>query len=171
MLIQSREQIRELRVRIREAASCARNNLLRVVSEDRAAVEVLRELHFHHVGRHIFDTSPMNLMAQVTETFAWLTALRAVQILFDLRPDVAQYKLCPGCAGRGPDIQSSPPGQVAVETFAQIDPNDGKLRKDIVRLRNVTARQKYVFFHRPALPEGRQSQWDENGVEVWSVEV
>jgi hypothetical protein len=122
------------------------------------------------VGFHPLEDRPLNLIGQLTETFSWLAALSATELLYRNHPEVPAYKVNAGSSGRGSDIVSEPKGEVAAETFAQIGPFDGKLNEEINRVLRTEAKHKYVFFHSPGFAVGRHPELEREGMQVWVVE-
>ncbi|EHV9720282.1 hypothetical protein K1B37_001001 [Vibrio parahaemolyticus] len=69
----------------------------------------------------------------------------------------------------GLDIESLC-GLVAAEVFAAVSPtNNRKLAKDIEKVAGSNAKHKFVFMLCPEFKEGRLSDLDKRGVQVWGV--
>ena len=112
---------------------------------------------------------PLNLVEQLNQTFTYLASFKAVEQLFQLHPNLGPYKLNLG-ARAGSDIESIPPGNLAAEVFAAVNPsNNKKLSKDIDKVAKSKAVHKYVFFMCPGFQSGRQVRYDRDNVQVWSV--
>jgi hypothetical protein len=94
--------------------------------------------------------------------------------LLTLHPDVGGFRLAPGAHASIPlDIMSEADGQVGAETFAAVAPrNNGKLAADINKMASRPEAYRYVFFMSPRYPNSeRLSQFERDGVQVWSVVV
>lgn len=170
-LIESMDDVARLRGQVLRSCDRALDRVRHLVNSDANPLEVLWQMKFDRVGWHMFRDEPLNIMGQLSEVFAWLAALRAVEILLERHPDVRQYKVNAGSSGRGSDIESVPQGAIAAETFAQIGPDDGKLASDRSKVAATNAASKYVFFYSPQFPEGRRREREADGVMVWAVEI
>lgn len=137
---------------------------LRQVSENarkaQAAIEALSSnplaalaaLKFESIGVHPVTGKPLNFIEQINQTFTYLVAIKATELLMQWHPDAEGFKLAPGAhAPRGTlDVESISPGLVGAETFAAVDPNNnGKLRKDLAKLAERTEKHRYSFFMCP----------------------
>lgn len=100
-------------------------------------------------------------------------ALAAARQLLVLHPEAGGFHLAPGAHASLPlDIMSEAKGLVGAETFAAVDPkNNDKLKKDLVKLASRHERHRYVFFMSPLFPGNqRRSQFERDGIQVWSVD-
>jgi hypothetical protein len=68
---------------------------------------------------------------------------------------------------------STTPGLVGAETFAAVDPrNNDKLKLDLRKLAARTEQHRYIFFMSPGFPGfKRLAQFEQDGIQVWSVDV
>ena len=171
MLINSAEQVKQLRGKIHESSDRTVDSLREVLASGESSMDILWKLKFEQVGWHYFEGRPMNLFGQLNDMFSWLVALRAVELLFEVHGEVEEYDVKAGSAGRKLDIVSVPPGTVAAEVFAQIGPHDGKLKCDLDKVAKSDAQHKYVFFYSLGFQEGRQESLERAGVEVWAVRI
>lgn len=131
-------------------------------------------MKFAPIGSHPMEDRTLNLIEQVNQTFTYLVALRAVQLLLDWHPDAEGYRLAPGAhAPKGSlDIESLVPGLVGTETFAAVHPdNNRKLDRDLGKLAARAERFRYIFFMAPAVYPGtaRRPGRERSGVQVWSI--
>jgi len=135
-------------------------------------LDLLRRMKFDALGWHPFEGRALNLIEQVNQTFSTLVALKAARILLGRHPDANGYRLILG-PYKGTDIESIVPGLVAAEVFAAVSPDSNdKLRDDIERISQNTARHRYVLFHAPRCAEGRyNSRWCVEGIEAWAINV
>ena len=109
------------------------------------------------------------------QTWTYLVSLKALPFLFERHPEAGGFRLNLGTEG-GTDIESLVPDVVAAEAFAAVYPsNNGKLAKDLKKLARAcpAVPAKYVFFHAPGFPLGRQSALElvDGSIEVWCVDV
>ena len=154
---------------IRKAAELAKDSLT-AASARLSPLDLLAYLKFSNAGYHPFRSRPLNLVEQVNQTFTALAAFRAVEILFDLRPDSPGFRLHL-CTMKGRDIESLRVGDVEAEVFAAITPgHNSKLRRELERLETSSAVSRYVFFDCPEYIVGRQSHLEQSDkIEVWAV--
>ena len=72
----------------------------------------------------------------------------------------------------GRDIEGICQGVVEVEVFAAVNPkNNGKLNKDIARMKDSRAENLYVFFYAPSCTPGHKTALEKPGsrVQVWAL--
>lgn len=103
-----------------------------------------------------------------------LVALGAARQLLLLHPEAGGFHLAPGAHASLPlDIMSEQQGLVGAETFAAVSPrNNGKLEKDLDKLKGRAERHRYVFFLSPEFPGNeRRRDLERDGIQVWSVDV
>ena len=62
---------------------------------------------------------------------------------------------------------------VGAKTFAAVRPcNNGKMAADLAKLANRPESHRYVFFPSPTFPgKVRLPKFEQNGVQVWSIDV
>jgi len=137
-------------------------------------LEMLRRMKFEPVGFHPIEGYALNIVEQVNQTWTFCVALAAARQLLVLHPDVGGLRLAPGAnACQALDIMSVNEGYVGAETFAAVTPqNNGKLAKDLLKLAARPEMYRYVFFMSPLFRGNKRlSQFEQHGVEVWSVDV
>jgi hypothetical protein len=131
-------------------------------------------MKFAAVGYHPIDGRALNLVEQINQTWTYLVALAAAKQLLTLHPEAGGFRLAPGAYAANPlDIMSGVEGLVGAETFAAVDPhNNDKLEKDLTKMATRSERHRYIFFMSPKFPGSqRLSQFERDGVQVWSVDV
>lgn len=139
-----------------------------------APLEALRKIKFDRIGRHPLENRPLNLIEQVNQTFTYLVALKATELLLDWHPEAGGFRLAPGAhAPRGTlDIESLRPGVVGAETFAAPPTNNRKLAGDLQKLSSRAEHHRYVFFAAPGFDTTkRQVDLEREGIQVWSVDT
>ena len=136
-------------------------------------VDLIRSLKYEPIGFHPIDLRPLNLIEQVNQTFTCLAAIKAIEVLFQLHPESAGFRLNMA-EQQGSDIESLD-GGIAAEVFAAVKPsNNQKLKKDIEKAGSTNANHKYVFFASPGYTSGRHSEQEDYRnpeVQVWAVDV
>lgn len=145
-----------------------------VISHRGDALDLLRQMKFHSVGFHPIEDRPLNLVEQLNQTWTYAVALIATRKLLELHPDAGGFKVAPGAHMSIPlDIMSMEEGLVGAETFAVTRPSsNGKLAADLTKLAARPERHRYVFFCAPGFASTeRLTQFERNGVQVWSVEI
>jgi hypothetical protein len=144
--IATAEEARALEGRIRASAAAAAAALADLLAAD-DPLETFRAMKFRRVGFHPLDPErPLNLLEQVHSTFAWLAAVRGVEILLERHPSHAPFALDLSTS-LGPDIVSAD-GRVEAEVCALISPlGNRKLEADIERMRASAADHRFVFYH------------------------
>jgi hypothetical protein len=101
-------------------------------------------------------------------------AIAAARQLLVLHRNTGGFRLAPGAYASLPlDIMSEQEGLVGAETFAAVSPpNNGKLEKDLEKLKGRSEKHRYVFFMSPEFPGNeRRHRFERDGIQVWSVEV
>ena len=137
------DDIRQLRVEIRQHAQSAREQLNQL---DCDGMEAFFGLKFEDKGRHPLEDRPLDFIEQLNQTFTYLVSLAAAEKLMEWFPDCGGLRLHLG-ATPGWDIESRRPGLIEAETFAAKAPTkNGKLGKDVERLADSSADHRYVFF-------------------------
>lgn len=137
-------------------------------------LDLLRHMKFDTVGFHPIEDRPLNLVEQINQTWTYAVALAATAKLLERHPQAGGFKVAPGAhMSLALDIMSLEDGEVGAETFAAVHPrNNGKLAGDLAKMGGRPERHRYVFFCSPAFPGyQRLSQFEANGVEVWSVDI
>lgn len=155
-------------------AAAARKTQAWLRAHDGDALELLRAMKFERVGFHPTAEHALNVIEQINQTFTYVVALAASEVLLGLHPEAGGFVLAPGAhMSRELDIMSVEPGIVGSETFAAVQPrNNQKLAKDMAKLTACTALHRYLFFASPNYPRTEhQMAMDANGVQVWSVAV
>jgi hypothetical protein len=155
--------------KVQEAARRAQEWLLAQTGDP---LNLLRQTKFESVGFHPIDHNPINLVEQINQTWTFAVAIAAARQLLALHPDAGGFRLAPGAHASLPlDIMSEQNGLVGAETFAAVSPrNNGKLEKDLEKLRGRCEKHRYVFFSSPEFP-GTKRQFERDGIQVWSVDV
>ncbi|HDF8527454.1 TPA: hypothetical protein PEP05_000797 [Vibrio parahaemolyticus] len=139
------------------------------VIETEGAGSLFYKIKFGGIGADPLSTDrDLNLIEQVNQSFTYLATLRSLEILFDSYGNYAPFKVNLGTTA-GLDIESLG-GLVAAEVFAAVSPNNNrKLAKDIEKVAGSNAKHKFVFMLCPEFKEGRLSDLDKRGVQVWGV--
>lgn len=160
---------------VRDAARRVENRLReQLASEPADPLELLRRLKFEPMGFHPIEDRPLNVIEQINQTWTYAVALAAARELLELHPDAGGFRLAPGAhASIDLDIMSEAEGLVGAETFAAVKPqNNGKLKNDLAKMAQRYEAHRYIFFSCPLFPETqRLSQFERDGVQVWSVHV
>jgi hypothetical protein len=158
-----------LMAKVREAAGFAHEWMLAQTGDPLA---MLRKMKFECVGFHPVDYRPINLVEQINQTWTFATAIAAARQLLVLHPEAGGFRLAPGAHAALPlDIMSVKEGLVGAETFAAVSPhNNGKLEKDLEKLKGRAEKHRYVFFMSPQFP-GNKRLSERNGIQVWSVDL
>ncbi len=90
----------------------------------------------------------LNFVEQLNQTFTIIASIEGAKWLLRHHPDRGPFHLNLGTTP-GPDIWSHD-GSIAAETFAATRPtSNGKLRKDIEKIRKAEASLKFVFYISP----------------------
>jgi len=125
-------------------------NAVRGIFAAATGIQGLASLKFEMVGRDPIGERPLNFIEQVNQTFTYLASCDAVRYLFEHHPDRAPFILNLGTAP-GPDIASADRLLIA-EVFAATHPgSNGKLRKDVKKLRAQDAQIRYLFYSCPGV--------------------
>ncbi|MDJ0993117.1 MAG: hypothetical protein QNI90_06055 [Dinoroseobacter sp.] len=140
----------------------------------REPMAAMFDMKFRPIGFHPTAGHPLNLIEQINQTFSFLCALEASELLFQWHKDLEGLVVYPGAhAPRGTlDIEAlNRPGYIGAELFAAVRPaNNGKLKKDLEKLRDRSEENRYEFFICPTHPETkRQNDLEDYGVRVWSI--
>jgi hypothetical protein len=157
--------------KVRVAADYAREW---IVAQTGDPLELLRRIKFDPVGFHPIGHGPLNFIEQINQTWTFVVAIAAARQLLLLHPDAGGLRLAPGAHAFLPlDIMSEQEGLVGAETFAAMSPrNNGKLEKDLEKLKARPERHRYVFFLSPEFPGNeRRRDFERDGIQVWSVDV
>jgi hypothetical protein len=137
-------------------------------------LDMLRQMKFETVGFHPIEGHALNLVEQINQTWTYTVALAAARQLLVLHPEAGGYQLAPGAYASAPlDIMSEAKGLVGAETFAAVDPrNNRKLALDLDKMAARCEQHRYVFFFSPKFVGARRlTQFERDGVQVWSVDV
>jgi hypothetical protein len=141
----------------------------------RAPLEAIAALKFEPIGSHPLEERPLNIIEQVNQTFTYLVAVKAADLLMQWHPEAEGFRLAPGAhAPRGTlDVESLAPGVVGAETFAAVRPeNNRKLANDLAKLAGRSERHRYAFFMSPTFPRTERLPGKErDGVKVYSIEL
>ena len=136
-------------------------------------LEALFKMKFSPIGFHPIEGHKLNVIEQLNQTFTYIVALKATEILFGKHPNIEGYELWPGAHApkNTLDIQSINPDLVGAETFAAVSPsNNNKLNNDLTKLAGRQEHFRYVFMMIPTLTETRRhTDKERDGVEVWSI--
>jgi hypothetical protein len=170
MLITTTSDVETYIAKVEAAAACTLDWFAR---QQTSSLGLLKELKFATVGSHPVDGHALNFVEQINQTWTYLAALAATRELLRLHPEARGFSFAPGAhASQDLDVMSVVPGLVGAETFAAVLPsNNGKLAKDLEKLAGRNERHRYVFFISPKFPgTQRRSQFEWDGIEVWSVD-
>ena len=170
MIIKDLSQLRREQEKVRQAARTTREKLKKL-SDD--PLDALHTLRFDRYAHHPWEDRELNLIEQLNQTFTALTSLAAVRRLMKMEwfPRSGGLRLNLGAAP-GRDIEGICQGIVEAEVFAAVNPkNNGKLKKDIDRMKNARAENLYVFFYAPSCTSGRKCKLEvrDSGVQVWAL--
>jgi hypothetical protein len=135
------------------------------------SLALLQKMKFEKVGFCPLTSEPLNIIEQLNQTFTTLVVLSAVKQLFEIHPHSEGFKVALGTSS-GFDIESVRPNLVVAEAFAATSPlSNGKLARDLKKLRNVHAEHRYIFFACPGIAEGRVERREKYGIKVYSVSL
>ena len=147
---------------------------------DQDPIAFLARLKFGATGKHPIEDRSINFIEQLNQTFTYLTALKAAELLFERHPDCDGLTLAPGayapkkdCGEVRLDIESSRPNYIGAETFSAATPKSNrKIHKDLDKMATRTETHRYIFFSSPKFPETeRQISLERDGIHVWSVKL
>jgi hypothetical protein len=137
-------------------------------------LDMLERMKFEPVGFHPIEGYPLNIVEQINQTWTYAVAIAAAKQLLQFHPDAKGFHLAPGAhAARALDIMSVAENMVGAETCAVVHPrNNGKIEGDVAKLEARNETYRYVFFMCPKFPRNeRHSDFERNGVQVWSIHV
>jgi hypothetical protein len=155
-IIQSQAELMELAGRIVEAADSAVATLGHLCRSS-SSFQVLASIKFKQIGADPLQSTPLNLIEQVNQTFTYLASLEAVHYLLNEHTEHAPFRVNLGTAS-GSDVESLD-GKVAAEVFSAVSPsNNQKLKKDIEKVNATDAQHRYVFYACPNYPTGETSE-------------
>lgn len=168
--LKSQADIHEALKRIEDSAARAQEAIAALPSSPLQALEAIK---FQPIGSHPLDDRPLNLIEQVNQTFTYLVAVKATDLLMQWHPEARGFRLAPGAhAPRGTlDVESLEPGLVGAETFAAVRPeNNRKLANDLAKLESRPEHHRYAFFMSPMFPKTeRLPSKEREGVKVYSI--
>jgi len=145
--IASLAEIEELETAIVSSAEVTAN-ALRGRLKCGTGVQLLATLKFQKAGSDPLSDRPLNFIEQINQTFTYLASCEAVRYLLEHHPACAPFTMHLGTAP-GPDIVSADRRLIA-EVFAATHPgSNGKLRKDLKKLRATPAEIRYLFYSCP----------------------
>lgn len=123
---------------------------IRNLFADATGIRAFAQLRFASTGRDPLANRPLNFVEQLNQTFTYLATCDALKYLFARHPDVAPFVINLGTQA-GHDIASED-GSLIAEVFAATHTaSNGKLRKDLKKLRaNCTAAKRYLFYACPS---------------------
>lgn len=157
---------------IRAAAERTVRSLRDILANETESLQVLRLMKFSGIGHHPTEDRPLNIIEQINQTFTYLASAEAARWVLLQHPLTQGVRLNLGTHS-GLDLESVAPGMVAAEIFAATHPNSNdKVRKDVARLIDQAPHHahRYVFFSCPEFKTlDRQSAFEREGVEVWSL--
>ena len=154
-IIQSQAELMELAGRIADAADSAVATLGHLCHSS-SSFQVLASIKFKQIGADPLESTPLNLIEQVNQTFTYLASLEAVHYLFNEHTEHAPFRVNLGTAS-GSDVESLD-GMVAAEVFSAVSPsNNRKLTKDIKKVNATDAQHRYVFYACPNRLPGETS--------------
>jgi len=145
------------------AAAARTIRLLPAILATTNPLDALARLRFEPIGHHPIQDRALNVVEQLNQTFTCLASLRAAAWILSRHPECSPLRLNLGTAS-GSDIEAVD-GSLAAETFAAVTPtNNDKLRGDIRKVSQTTARLKYVFYlcpqHAPSEPSPARERPD-----------
>jgi hypothetical protein len=151
--------------RLRSSAERTRAALRDLLQAEPDALRVLSKLKFEPVGCDpLTPDRPLNVIEQLNQTFTYQASFQAAAWLLEQHPDQGPLVLNLGTS-RGHDIESVR-GDLVAEVFSAVTPgNNRKLDADIDRLRDSSARFRYVFFLSPT-SGGRPDAFEVDGIRV-----
>jgi hypothetical protein len=171
MLVRNVEDIYRYLGKIRNAAADVHTW---IAAQTGDPIDLLRKMKFDEIGFHPIEGRALNLVEQINQTWTYPVALAAASQLLELHPEAGGYRLAPGANASMPlDIMSEAGGLVGAEVFACVDPrNNRKLDKDLKKMSARPEQHRYIFFMSPLFPGARRlTQFERDGVQVWSVDV
>ena len=144
-IIESKNQISELRSRIYDNATKTYNRIVQDVSSN-SPFDLFVDIKFNKFGLDPIKGTLLNFIEQLNQMFSDLVVLHAVEELIEKYPD-KQFEVNFG-ARAGFDIQSVDK-MVVAECFAVTSVNsNGKLREDAKKLMKLPAKiKKYIYFY------------------------
>jgi len=160
-----------LMARVRESADYVQEWL---IGQTGNPLAMSRAMKFETVGLHPINHRPINVVEQINQTWTLTAALAAARQLLALHPDAGGFRLAPGAQAALPlDNLSEQEGLVGVEVFVAVGPHsNGKLEKDLDKLKGRLEKHRYVFFMSPRFPGNkRQFELERDGIQLWSVDV
>ena len=159
------------RLEMLRASAAATHSALATAVAEADPLRALARMKFEALGHDPLDGSRrLNLIEQLNQTFTYLAAFRAAEILFQLHPAVARLTLNLGNVP-GWDIEASDDGGIVAEVFAAVTPaNNQKLTADVKKLLLAHHTHRYVFYMCPGFPPGQVShKLAGERVKVWSL--
>lgn len=147
------------------SASTTRDHLRELLEAEPDGLAILSRLKFSKAGCDPLDPGrPLNVIEQLNQTFTYKASFQAAAWLLEHHPEHAPFCLRLGTSS-GTDIESHD-GVVLAEVFAAVTPkNNRKLKADLKRLRDRTARHRYVFYLSPTNAD-MPDDFEEAGVSV-----
>lgn len=115
-----------------------------------------------------------SLTEQIRLTWTLLVAVVAARLLLQLHPDSGGLHLTPSGQVAYPcNIRSEKGGLIWAETFAAVDPLDGRIiDRNVARIAGRLECHRYGFFISPLFPGiERRPEFEHSGVQVWSLDV
>ena len=163
-------QLQHEQEKVRQAARTTREKLKKL-SDD--PLDALHTLRFESYGRHPWKDGELNLIEQLNQTFTVMASLAAARRLMKKKwfPQSGGLRLNLGTTP-GRDIEGICQDVVEAEVFAAVNPkNNGKLKKDIKRMKESRAQNLYVFFYAPSCTPGHKSGLEvpDSRVQVWAL--
>jgi len=168
--------LEDIRDHVQEVREAARKAHEWIAQQSGDPIEFLKSVKFEKKGYHPVTHHPLNLIEQVNQTWTYLVALKATEILLERHSDAGGFTLAPGASvSQELDIMSIRCGLVGAETFAATSPrSNGKLVKDMGKMENRSEKYRYIFF---ACPQDRYKETQRHsihekpGIEVWSLDI
>lgn len=114
-----------------------------------------------------------SLIEQISLTWTLLVAIAAARLLLQLHPDSGGLLLTPsGQVAHPCNIRSAKDGLIWAETFAAVDPRDGRIiDRNVARIAGRLECHRYGFFISPLFPGlERRPEFEHSGVQVWSLD-
>ncbi len=112
--------LEEIRAARRMVHAHADQTVQALQSLSETSVDFLAKLKFGKIGLHPLEDRPLNFVEHLNQTFTYLVALKAAELLLEWHPECEGLHLAPGAhTPKGSlDIESKRPGLIGAETFA-----------------------------------------------------
>ena len=155
VVIKSTEDLDRLEQSIIDAVQVT-TTVLRTMLATADGLATFAQLKFTNAGRDPLEPErPLNVIEQLNQTFTCLASVAGARWLVEKHPECLPAVLNLGTAS-GYDIQSIC-GRFVAETFAVTHPaSNDKLQKDVRRMQNAEAENRFIFYLSPDTTPARQ---------------